>query len=102
METLIYAPFVHIVETPILALIPTVVFVVLAILAGRNGRTYLTWLAALLWFTYAAYEIGLNAFDLLGGEPIRIDLLAIAPILWIASAAALASYLASTIRSARR
>ena len=74
------------VEHPWLALLPALVF---ALLAHRTRRRT-AWAAAAAWLLYAAYELGMKRRILCSGEcNIRIDLLVIHPALVLLSLAAI-------------
>lgn len=58
--------------------------------------------AAALWVAYACYEVSLDVFKRKGGEPIRVDLLLMVPILAIASLLAIFSVVRRAWRSNAR
>ena len=82
-------PFVALaifISWPLAALIPAATFFILARLSGRRSAS----IASLLWAAYAAYEYGMKARILCGGEcNIRVDLLLIYPALICLSVVAL-------------
>lgn len=81
---------------PWLALVPAVLFGVLAV---RTRRRRL-WIASIMWLLYAAYEAGMQRRILCSGEcNIRIDLLIVSPVLLVLSIAALVA--AFTARRSR-
>lgn len=71
---------------PWLALLPAAGFAALA----RWRKGFLIWSAAVLWALYLPYELAHHWRLLCSGEcNIRIDLLLIYPVLWLASLLAL-------------
>ncbi len=96
---LIYTPFILFMIAPWAALVPAALFAAAGMwMAPGRWSRWAAYATAALWLLYALYEIGLNVFDLLGGEPIRVDLLVIAPALWIAMATAAATFLTGWTR----
>jgi hypothetical protein len=77
---------VFLMQTPWLALLPAVAFAGLA--HWRKG--FLIWSAAVLWALYLPYELADQWRLICSSEcSIRIDLLLIYPLLWLASLLAL-------------
>ena len=99
---IIYQPFVIFIYNPWLALIPAGLLAALGIIAARSFSTArrLIWIATAMWATYAVYEIVLYISDYSGAEAIRIDLLLIAPILWLLTIIALISLALVRLRNA--
>jgi len=82
-----FSSFAVFIAQPALALVPAVVFLILARLR-RSGFALVT---GLVWIAYALYEAGMYARILCSGEcNIRIDLLLIYPVLAILTVAAIA------------
>lgn len=82
-----YSSFAIFVVQPALALVPAVVFLILARL--RSSRFALV--TGLVWIAYTLYEAGMYARILCSGEcNIRIDLLLIYPILAMLTVTAIA------------
>jgi hypothetical protein len=80
------------IEYPILALAPAVVFGLLF----ATGKAPLSLAAAASWIAYAVYEYGMSYRLLCTGEcNIRVDLLLIYPVLVALSLASLAMFAAS-------
>ena len=76
------------VEYPYLAAVVGIVLLVL----GRRSRHRTPGWVGVLWLLYSVYELGMKRRWLCGGEcNIRIDLLAIYPVLLIGSVAAVLS-----------
>jgi hypothetical protein len=74
---------------PWLALLPTIVFAALAMMS----RLLLPLVAAALWLLYTGYELAMMARILCTGEcNIRVDLLLICPVLFVASTLALGAF----------
>jgi len=75
------------IEYPLLAVIPSVVFLGLYLVTRRRFVVVM----ALVWLVYGIYEYAMHERILCSGEcDIRVDLLAIYPALVVASVAALA------------
>ena len=86
METF-YSGFAIFVTQPLLALVPAVVFLILA----RLRRSRFAFVTGLVWIAYTLYEAGMYARILCSGEcNIRIDLLLIYPVLALLTVAAIA------------
>ena len=82
----VYLPFVAFMEWPALALLPAGAFGALFV---RRRRKFLL-VTAILWALYCAYEAGMKLRLLCGGEcNIRVDLIFLAPLLWVVSIVAL-------------
>jgi hypothetical protein len=93
MVTVLYAPIPWFIEQPWLAFIPALVFVAaLGHLQMLGRRAIATWIgtvaAAGIWGTYGVYE-----WCIPPDANIRVDLLIIAPILWVVSVIGIVSYL---------
>ena len=93
MGTVLYAPIPWFIEQPWLAFIPALVFLAASghlRMLGRGAKA--TWIgtvaAAGIWGAYGVYE-----WCMPPDANIRVDLLIIAPILWIVSAIGIVSYL---------
>lgn len=83
------------IEHPLLALVPALVFAVLY--AISKSRLVLT--AGLLWLAYFSYEYGMKLRILCSGEcNIRIDLLLLYPMLISVSLAGLVMFAATVLR----
>jgi hypothetical protein len=81
-----FSSFAIFVAQPFLALVPAVVFLILA----RLRRSAFALVTGLVWIAYALYEAGMYARILCSGEcNIRIDLLLIYPVLAILTVAAI-------------
>ena len=81
-----FSSFAIFVAQPLLALVPAVVFLILA----RLRRSGLALVTGLVWIGYSLYEAGMYARILCSGEcNIRIDLLLIYPILALLTVAAI-------------
>lgn len=81
-----FSSFAIFVAQPLLALVPAVVFLILARLR-RSGFALVT---GIVWIAYTLYEAGMYARILCSGEcNIRIDLLLIYPVLAILTVAAI-------------
>ena len=79
-DDLLYAPFVAFIEWPLAALVPAALLGA-GFIARRKPYVLVT---ALLWLGYAIYESLMKARVLCSGEcNIRVDLLLMAPLLWI-------------------
>lgn len=86
------------VEFPWLALLPVIL---LGVMGYRRHRT-ITWIAAVAWLLYTAYEMAMRLKVLCPGEcDIRVDLLLIYPILLALTVAAVLDT-ALAARRARR
>jgi hypothetical protein len=80
-ENLLLFPFFGYVAFPGLALLPAAIFGAMYFYRRRNSSL----IAALLWGAYALYESLMKARILCSGEcNIRIDLVLLIPILWVA------------------
>ena len=83
---ILYSSFAIFVAQPLLALLPAIIFLILARL--RHSRFALV--TGLVWIAYALYEADMYARILCSGEcNIRIDLLLIYPILALLTVAAI-------------
>ena len=81
----IYLPFAGLVMWPIVALAPAILFA--ALYAARRRASSLV--ATLAWGGYALYESLMKARVLCTGEcNIRVDLVLLAPVIWVISLAA--------------
>ena len=81
-----YSSFAIFVAQPLLALVPAVVFLILA----RLRRSQFALVTGLVWIGYSFYEAGMYARILCSGEcNIRIDLLLIYPVLALLTVAAI-------------
>ena len=81
-----FSSFAIFVAQPALALIPAIVFLILA----RLRRSQFALVTGFVWIAYALYEAGMYARILCSGEcNIRIDLLLIYPILALLTVAAI-------------
>ena len=83
---------------PLLAAVPSVLFLLMFLISRRR----LPLLAAVAWLIYLPYEFAMNLRILCSGEcNIRLDLLALYPILLILSVLGLVSFV-NTMRWLRR
>jgi hypothetical protein len=81
-ENLLFLPFVGFIQWPLAALVPAAAFG-LGFLLRRRA---VAGIVAAMWLGYAIYESLMKARVLCTGEcNIRVDLLLITPVLWIAS-----------------
>jgi hypothetical protein len=88
-ENLLLFPFFGTIAFPLLALLPAALFG--AMYFYRRRTSSLT--AALLWGAYALYESLMKARVLCSGEcNIRVDLLLVIPLLWIAAIVAVVQF----------
>ena len=79
-DELIFLPFVGFIQWPLAALIPAAVLGV----GYALNRRRLALAMAIAWAAYAVYESLMKARILCSGEcNIRVDLLLLAPILWL-------------------
>ena len=87
--------FVVLVDLPLLALVPALLFAGAAWWAKQR----LLWIAAAAWLIYGLYELAVQQRLLCSGEcNIRVDLLVIAPVLLGLSAYALVTSLWRSLR----
>jgi hypothetical protein len=91
MTDLFYAPMRLLLERPYLALVPAFLFW----LGYRRVRPRAAgWLLgpAVLWLLYAAYETYMFFWSRTVTAPIRIDLLLLAPVLYLATVVGLVAW----------
>jgi hypothetical protein len=93
MGAVLYAPIPWFIEHPWLAFIPTLMFLAAAghlRILGRGAKA--TWIGTVvasgIWGVYGVYE-----WCIPPDANIRVDLLIIAPILWVISVVGIVSYL---------
>ena len=104
----IYQPFNVFIESPLLALLPTALFgaIFTRTLLRHQRRWSLSalaqFLAAILWLGYTGWELYTSHAVPLESVPIRIDLMFIAPVLWIVSGVALLTWILQSMRNAAR
>lgn len=85
---LLYAPFILLIAVPPLAIVPTLFF---GTCRRRFRPGYTRWGAACVtagavsWFAYTLYECAVWVWSQGVTAPIRIDLLVIAPVLYVVS-----------------
>ena len=89
---IIYYPINWFVERPYLAILPVLVFG-FCYLGLRSGSAKvarrIALMAAILWLLYAIYEWRMFLWSQAVSAPIRVDLLLIAPILYLTTVAGL-------------
>ena len=93
---LLFSPVRRLHDAPALAFAPAVIFLALAVLARREpahrpARLWST-VAAGAWAAYGVYEMRMQAWERSVAGPVRVDLLFIGPMLYLASAAALVAW----------
>jgi len=96
-------PFNVFIENPLLALVPTGLFGFAFIRERRahswTFRAFAMFSAAIIWLGYCGWEFYISHAYPPETVPIRIDLLVIAPALWIVSVLAVIAWLACRTRS---
>jgi hypothetical protein len=88
---LFYAPMRLLLERPYLALVPALLFW-LGYRAVRPRAPRLLLAVAVLWALYAAYETYMFFWSKTVTAPIRVDLLLLAPVLYIATGVGLVAW----------
>jgi hypothetical protein len=88
-------PLVPFVEHPLLALLPAAAFLVYYFIRrlatetpGERSQVLWSLLAGIVWFLYTFYEIAMNEWSKTVSGPIRIDLVLVAPFLFLLTAVA--------------
>ena len=98
----VYYPINWLIERPYLAILPGLIFG-FCYLGLRSGsakiarRTALT--AAILWLLYAIYEWRMFLWSRTVSAPIRVDLLLIAPALYLTTVAGLVASIVGFLRT---
>jgi len=101
---LLYQPFHLFIEYPLAGLLPAALFGCGFACDFRKCRTRWRFssvallLAGILWIGYTAWEFYVSRSYPPESVPIRVDLLFIAPTLWIVSAAAIVAWLICRVR----
>lgn len=99
---LLFLPIVLVHEAPIVVVLPAFGFAAMAWAARSRPRTApaFLWPAAtsLMWLASGAYEMHMRAWELTVTAPIRVDLLALWPVLAVASVASAVAFLRFKIR----
>ncbi len=82
---ILLGPVVAIHDRPVLAFLPAAVFALLAWRMRGRGRLPSLALAAasVLWMAFGVYETWMHEWEKTVTAPIRVDLLLLAPVLWI-------------------
>jgi hypothetical protein len=102
---ILYLPFKVFIQNPFLALLPTGLFAFGFVreLRAHSRRWTLTafamFFASVVWLSYCGWEVYISHAYPPEKVPIRIDLLVIAPALWVVSALAVIAWVASRTRS---
>ncbi|HEU4455964.1 MAG TPA: hypothetical protein VFR81_23060 [Longimicrobium sp.] len=99
---ILFGPVVAIHGRPVLAFLPAIVFALLALaMRGRARPPFLALAAAsVVWTLFGVYETAMHEWEKTVTAPIRVDLLLLAPILWLVTIVALAMALVSISRRA--
>jgi hypothetical protein len=97
---LFYAPMRLLLERPYLALVPALLFW-LGYRAVRPRAPRLLVGVAVLWALYAAYETYMYFWSKTVTAPIRVDLLLLGPVLYIATGVGLVAWWRARGRRAR-
>lgn len=84
--SVLFWPFLPILFFPPLAFLPAILFALLWWRMARLGNRIVLIGAALLWAVYGIYESIMHAWAETVVAPIRIDLLAIVPLLYAVTA----------------
>ena len=100
---LLLGPVVAIHGRPVLAFLPAIVFALLALaMRGRARRPFLALAAAsVVWTLFGVYETAMHEWEKTVTAPIRVDLLLLAPILWLVTIVAVVMALTSIARPRR-
>lgn len=85
---LFYAPMRLLIDHPYLALAPALLFAA-AYRATRPAAPRFLLIAAVIWALYAAYETYMFHWSKTVVAPIRVDLILLAPVLYLITAAGL-------------
>ncbi len=86
---LIFAPFALFAGFPFLAIVPAILFFRLWWKArGRAGSPVILLFGVLPWLSYTAYEAAMWSWSRSVIAPIRVDLLLVAPALYLLTAVA--------------
>jgi len=82
---ILFGPVVAIHDRPVLAFLPALVFALLALtMRGRARRPAVALAAtAALWALFGVYEMAMGEWEKTVVAPIRVDLVLLAPILWL-------------------
>ena len=71
-------------DYPFVAVIPAIAFAFLALAFARGTRAFpILIVAALAWAAYLPYELHMHEWEKTVSGPIRVDLLLIAPVLYV-------------------
>jgi hypothetical protein len=82
---IVFAPFLPCVAYPWIALLPASCFALIAALRWSRSTTRVRWglaLAAIAWLGYAIYEWRMFLWSQTVSNPIRVDMLFVAPIVY--------------------
>ncbi len=82
---ILFGPVVAIHDRPVLAFLPAIVFAVLALWARDRARrpSIALALVSAVWMVSGIYEMAMREWEKTVVAPIRVDLLLLAPVLWV-------------------
>jgi hypothetical protein len=94
---ILFGPVVAIHDRPVLAFVPAAAFALLAWrMRGRARFAYIALAAtAILWTLFGVYETAMHEWEKTVTAPIRVDLLLLAPVLWLVTMTAVGAMLLS-------
>jgi len=100
---ILLGPVVAIHGRPVLAFLPALAFALLAWGMRRRGRFPFVALAAAsaLWTLFGVYEMAMHEWEKTVTAPIRVDLLLLAPVLWLVTMIGIGAMVMSISRPKR-
>jgi glucan phosphoethanolaminetransferase (alkaline phosphatase superfamily) len=100
---ILFGPVVVIHDRPVLAFLPALLFALLAwAMRGRARFPFVALAAAsVLWTFFGVYETAMHEWEKTVTAPIRVDLLLLAPVLWLVTMTAVGAMLLSIARPRR-
>ena len=100
---ILFGPVVAIHDRPVLAFLPAAAFALLA--WGMRGGARFPFIAlaatAALWALFGVYETAMHEWEKTVTAPIRVDLLLLAPVLWLVTVIGIAAAMMSIARPRR-
>lgn len=99
---LLFGPVVVLHDRPVLAFVPALAFLLLAVAIRPRARrpSIVLSAAAVVWMLSGVYEMAMHEWEKTVVAPIRVDLLLLAPVLWLVTIAAVVMALMSISRRA--
>lgn len=103
MMDVFFGPVVAIHDRPVLAFVPALAFLLLALaMRGRARRPFLALAAAsIVWTLFGVYETAMHEWEKTVTAPIRVDLILLTPVLWLVTIVAVVMALMSIARPRR-